>query len=195
MLFSETESSRKNFVREPTGRARARWRAGPPLGGPPDRVHNGKAATTARKKEESSMGVLSERDRTEIRKRLGELAEPVRLVYFTQELECATCREGHRLLEELASLSDKLSLEVHNFLLDRDQVAAYGVDKVPATVLVGDRDRGIRYYGVPSGYEFAALLDDIQMVSRRDSGLSDSSREKLRALSAPLHVQVFVTPT
>lgn len=141
------------------------------------------------------MAILREGDRAEVRKRLEGLKEPVRLVYFTQELECATCREGHLLVEELAGLSDKLSLEVHNFLLDREKVAAYGVDKVPATAILGDGDRGIRYYGVPSGYEFSALLDDILMVSRRDSGLSDASREKLRQLSEPLHLQVFVTPT
>jgi len=66
---------------------------------------------------------------------------------------------------------------------------------VSATAIVGDRDRGIRFYGVPSGYEFATVLEDILMASRRDSGLSPASRQRLGKLEESLHLQVFVTPT
>jgi glutaredoxin-like protein len=139
--------------------------------------------------------LLREEDRTAIRQRLEGMVQPVRLVNFTQELECAHCRETRTLLEELAPLSDKLSLTVHNFQIDTSEAEKYGVDKIPATVLVGDRDRGVRFYGVPAGYEFASLLEAILALSRRDSGLAPASREKLAALAAPVHLQVIVTPT
>ncbi len=141
------------------------------------------------------MAFLDERTRMELQRRLADMANPVRLVFFTQELECATCRETGQLLRELAGVSDKIRLEVYNFQLDREQVEAFGVDKIPATVVMGERDYGIRFYGIPSGYEFAALVDTILAVSRADSGLSPETREKLRQVKAPLHLQVLVTPT
>ncbi|MBI4391704.1 MAG: thioredoxin family protein, partial [candidate division NC10 bacterium] len=83
--------------------------------------------------------MLSERDRRAIRDRLQEMEGPVKLVNFTQELECPTCRETGQLLRELAGLSEKLSLEVHNFQRDTEQVSRYQIDKVPGTVVEGAR--------------------------------------------------------
>ncbi len=141
------------------------------------------------------MAFFDERTRMELQRRLADMVNPVRLVFFTQELECATCRETGQLLRELVDVSDKIQLDVYNFQLDREQVAAFGVDKIPATVVMGERDYGIRFYGIPSGYEFAALIDAILAVSRADSGLSPETRGKLRQVKAPLHIQVLVTPT
>lgn len=139
--------------------------------------------------------MLQERDRQVVRQRLEGLVEPVRLVYFTQELECEFCRETRQLLEEVAALSDKVSLEVFNFQTDREQRDAYGIDKIPATVVMGKKDYGIRYYGVPSGYEFASLLETMLLVSSGDSGLAVETRQRLAQLQKPLHLEVFVTPT
>jgi alkyl hydroperoxide reductase subunit AhpF len=116
-------------------------------------------------------------------------------VNFTQQLECQFCRETRALLEEVASLSDHVELEVYNFQTDREQRDAFGVDKIPATVIMSDRDHGIRYYGIPSGYEFATLLDTMLLVSKGDSGLSADTRHRLAAIRKPLHLEVFVTPT
>lgn len=139
--------------------------------------------------------IFSARDEQYIRQRLAALPNTVKLVNFTQELECQYCSETRQLLNELARLSDKIKLEVYNFQLDREQVTRYGIDKIPATVIESDRDYGIRFYGIPAGYEFATLLDAIEMVSRGDSGLSASSLEVLQQLTEPVHIQVFVTPT
>ena len=141
------------------------------------------------------MGLMSEEVAAEVRQQLKAMVDPVRLVHFTQELSLEYGREARELLEEVAALSDKLSVEVFNFLLDRERVQEFGVDKVPATVVCGAKDYGIRFYGLPAGYEFSNLLDDIVSVSKRDSGLSESSREKLAQVTEPVHLQVFVTPT
>lgn len=141
------------------------------------------------------MGLIGDDDALEIRQRLGEMVNPVKLVHFTQELNLEYGREAKQLLEELAGLSDKISLEVYNFLIDSEKVAEYGVDKVPATVVRNGKDFGIRFYGLPAGFEFSTLLDSILAVSRGDSGLKPQSREKLAKVSQPLHLEVFVTPT
>jgi glutaredoxin-like protein len=57
------------------------------------------------------------------------------------------------------------------------------------------KDYGIRYYGIPAGYEFSTLINDIMMVSRGESGLSAETKAYLAGLTQPLHLQVFVTPT
>lgn len=141
------------------------------------------------------MPFLTERDRAALQERFHELSGPVKLINFTQELECEYCHETRRLLEEVAALSDKLSLEVYNFQLDRGKVEQYRIDKIPATVVEGEKDYGIRFFGLPSGYEFSVLIDDILAVSKGQSGLHPETVSKLRDLTQPLHLQVFVTPT
>lgn len=141
------------------------------------------------------MGLLRDEDALEIRRRLTVMTAPVRIVHFTQELNLEYGRETRQVLEELAALSDKLSLEVYDFLLDKEKVAEYGVDKVPATVVCNGKDYGIRYYGMPAGYEFSTVLDAILDVSRGDSGLGAESKARLAQLGQPVHLEVFVTPT
>lgn len=141
------------------------------------------------------MGLIGDEDIQEIRERLEQMVNPVRLVHFTQELNLEYGHEAQQLLKEVAEVSDKLSLEVYNYLLDREKVAEYRVDKVPATVIRNRKDYGLRYFGLPAGYEFSALLDAILSVSKGDSGLKEETRQKLQQLTQPLHLQVFVTPT
>ena len=141
------------------------------------------------------MAFIEEKDKRVVQDRLKDLVNPVKLMNFTQELVCQFCRETRQLVTELAELSDKLELEVYNFQIDKEKADQYMIDKVPAIVIEGDRDYGVRYYGIPAGYEFASLLEAIIAVSKGDSGLSDESKEKLRELEQELHIQVFVTPT
>jgi glutaredoxin-like protein len=141
------------------------------------------------------MGLIGDDNALEIRERLKDMVLPVKLVHFTQELNLEYGREAKQLLTELLALSDKLSLEVYNFLLDKDKVSEYGIDRVPATAVRNGKDYGIRFYGLPAGYEFATLLDAIFSVSHGDSGLKAENKEKLAKVSQPVHLQVFVTPT
>ena len=141
------------------------------------------------------MGLLREEDVVQIRERFKELVNPVKLVHFTQELNLEYGREAKQLLEEVAATSDKISLEVFNFLIDKEKVAEYGIDKVPATVVHNGKNFGIRFYGLPAGYEFANLLDAIIAVSSGRSGLSEESVGKLKAITQAVHLEVFVTPT
>lgn len=56
-----------------------------------------------------------------------------------------------------------------------------------------DKNVGIRLYGVPAGHEFATLLNAINIVSKSSSELSEQTIEKLKTISKPVHIQVFVT--
>jgi len=139
--------------------------------------------------------MLEEKEKRLVTELFKNLKNPVKLINFTQELECQFCRETRKLLKEVSELSDKVSLEVYNFQLDKEKVSQYGVDKIPASVIEGDKDYGVRYYGMITGYEFAALLQDIVDVSKGESGLLPKTKEQLKKLNQKIHLQVFTTPT
>jgi glutaredoxin-like protein len=145
------------------------------------------------------MTLLKESDQQQLKNQFEALEAPVKLVMFTQEMECQYCSETRQISEEVASLSDKISVEVYDFVRDQEIVEAYNIDKIPAIAIVegGDepKDYGIRLYGIPSGYEFSSLIENIMMVSQGESGLSQETKTWLESLEKPVHLQVFVTPT
>jgi alkyl hydroperoxide reductase subunit AhpF len=141
------------------------------------------------------VAILNDRTREQVRGVLKDMTGAVKLVFFEQTLGCETCPDARALLEELATLSDKLSLELLNLQIDREKAALFRVDAVPALAVVGGKDFGIRFYGVPAGYEFSTLLDAILDVSNARTSLSPATIESLGKLATPVHLRVFVTPT
>ena len=145
------------------------------------------------------MSLLDNDTRNQLTEMFQSLQKPVKMVVFSQEMECQYCKETREIAEELAALSDKISLEVYDFVADKALADQYGVDKIPATVILeggeSGKDYGIRYYGIPSGYEFSSLIHDVMMVSEGDPQLSQEMINWLADLKTPVHLQVFVTPT
>jgi glutaredoxin-like protein len=141
--------------------------------------------------------MLRDEDKKEIAERFNGLKEPVKLLFFTQKLagSCQYCTETEQLLREVSDLSENLTLEIANFVTDKEKVETYKIDKIPATVIQGSKDYGIRFYGIPTGYEFDSFLEAILRVSSEESGLSEPIKEKLKSLIKPVHIQIFVTPT
>jgi glutaredoxin-like protein len=140
----------------------------------------------------------------DIRQQVGEyfqqLKEPVQVIYFGKRTDCEYCDETHQMVDEITSLSDKLELAVYDIEDDQATASQYKVDKAPGIVIAGldggqILDYGIRFSGIPSGHEFSSLVHDMILVSGRDSGLSSQTKDYLKALEKPVHLQVFVTPT
>jgi alkyl hydroperoxide reductase subunit AhpF len=142
------------------------------------------------------MPMLTERDRAAVRKEFERIAGPVKLVVFSQELAAADlCRQNETLVREVGELDDRITVEVLNLAIDRARAEAYGVDQVPAIVVEGSRDYGIRFYGVPLGYEFSNLIDAIIVASTGAPALAEETLASLRALAADVDIKVFSTPT
>lgn len=142
------------------------------------------------------MGLLPEEHRQHVKEELNQrLVNKVKLVVFTQEAECTFCKETRELIQEMGELSDKIEVTVYDFVKDKDQAALYKVDKVPAVVILGEKDYRIRYYGLPFGYEFQTLFEDLVAVSNRNSGLSETTKALLKTIDKPVHIQVLVTLT
>lgn len=124
------------------------------------------------------------------------LKDPVRVVLFTQEIECEFCKESRELVTEVAELApDKIKTEIYDFVKDADKVKEFNVDKVPAIVILSSKDYGIRYFGIPYGYEFNSFVDNIINVSKGTTNLTKETKKKLASIEKPVHIQVFVTLT
>jgi glutaredoxin-like protein len=139
--------------------------------------------------------VLSDSEKDALKKKFALLVNDVELVVFTQELECQFCKETRELVLGLAELSPKLKVKVYDFVKNGDEDIKYNIKKIPAIAIIGSRDYGVRYYGVPAGYEFAAFVDDIIDVSRGTTSFSETLKKKIAEIKKPVHLQVFVSPT
>ena len=144
--------------------------------------------------------LLNEQVVSQIKKTFEQMKEPVQLLFFGSQDNCEYCADTRQLLEEIAAVDEKVSLSIYDLQDNADMAARFNVDKAPAIVIAakdGEQviDFGIQYSGIPAGHEFGTLINDIILVSGRDSGLSEEVREFLKNLEKPLHLQVFVTPT
>jgi glutaredoxin-like protein len=154
------------------------------------------------------MGILNKETREATRAKFeAGLSGAVTIVLFTQEpkrlvllgslqgKDCFFCKETRLLLEEVAALSDKIELRVLDIKADVEEAARFGIDKVPGIVLMGAGDQGIRIYGIPSGYEYSSLIEDILDISRGTTELSEKTKEALKGVDKGIRIQVFITPT
>lgn len=131
----------------------------------------------------------------DLQQRLAALSSPVRLIFFTQTFGCDTCLPARQAADRIAALSEMISVEEHNLVLDRERVAEYGVEWAPALAVVGERDAGMRYYGIPDGYEIESLVDAIEIAGGGGGALADDTLDALDTLERDVHLRVFVTPT
>jgi alkyl hydroperoxide reductase subunit AhpF len=141
------------------------------------------------------MAFLSAADEQAVRQEFAKLAGPVTLVVFATELGDDTHRQTVALVKEVAALSDKISVEVLNPHIDRERAQAYGIEVAPAIVVEGATDYGIRFLGIPAGYEFANLIDSIIVASTGEPALSTATKEALGGLTEDVTIKVFTTPT
>ncbi len=124
-----------------------------------------------------------------------KLVDPVKIVMFTQEMECRYCSDTRNLVQDLATLNNKITTEIHDFVADAAKAKEYGIDKIPAIAIIGKKDYGVRIYGIPYGYELQTLIEAIINVSKGQTDLSDNTKSILKEVKSPVHIQVFVTLT
>jgi glutaredoxin-like protein len=150
------------------------------------------------------LAIISPEDRQTLQTLFAqELQDEVHITYFTQResvlivpgQECFSCKETRELLEELTETSDKLHLTVKDFVRDEQEAEGLGITRIPAIILQGHARGAVRYFGIPAGYEFSTLIEDLIDVSKGMTKLSEKTRESLSTVDQDLHIQVFVTPT
>jgi alkyl hydroperoxide reductase subunit AhpF len=120
----------------------------------------------------------------------------VRLLFFTQTLDCETCAQTKQILDELPQLSDRITIEEVNFVLEKERAVQYGIDRVPAIALASaDADSRIRFLGAPAGYEFISLVQAVMLVGGRASSLTSENIARVAAVDKATTIKVFTTPT
>ncbi|HLZ24212.1 MAG TPA: hypothetical protein VKQ30_19030 [Ktedonobacterales bacterium] len=150
------------------------------------------------------MSLISAKDQQTLRDLFAEhMQHDVTMTYFTQResvlivpsQECAYCKETRELLEELRDLSEKVHLDVKDFVRDEAAASQLGLSRIPAFVLSGQNKGKVRYFGIPAGYEFSSVVEDLVDVSTGTPDLLDTTLEAVEGIEQDLHIQVFVTPT
>ena len=140
--------------------------------------------------------LIREEMATQLREEFKALLGPVRLAVFSQALADPESEQVKRLLEEVAALEPRIVVESYNFVLDTAKVEELGMRRTPGIAIMGEgKDYGVRFYGLPSGYEFGTLIEAILDVSAGESRLSEATRQALAEITRPVHLQVFSTPT
>ncbi|HEV8439229.1 MAG TPA: hypothetical protein VGT40_14135 [Methylomirabilota bacterium] len=141
------------------------------------------------------MGFLSAQDEQAVKKEFERIGGPVKITVFASELGPETNSQTVALVKEVAALSDQLSVDVLNPHIDRERAEAYGIEVSPAVVVEGGRDYGIRFLGIPAGYEFSNLIDAIIATSTGEASLSEETKTALAGLGEDVKIKVFTTPT
>ena len=144
-----------------------------------------------------SMELINEEDKKYIKEKFAnEMEKDVRILYFTEHYKCRYCAETKEILETLTELADgKIKLEIYEFEKEKELVEKYRINKIPATLIFGEKEYKIRFFGIPSGYEFSTLLEDVIDASRGRTNLKENIKEEIRKIDSDVHIQVFVTPT
>jgi alkyl hydroperoxide reductase subunit AhpF len=169
-------------------------------------------ASGAKALHNQSVALISSSDQERLRESFSAMTRRVRLLFFTQTLDCEMCPETRQILDELPPLSDKIAIEEVNLILDGEKARSYGVDRAPSIAVTyaetapdsapanghdGDGwiDSRIRFLGAPAGYEFIALVQAVLIAGGQPLRLSEESRLRLQAVNRPITMQVFTTPT
>jgi glutaredoxin-like protein len=142
------------------------------------------------------MGMIPDDKKEVLRSDFREkLVNPVKLVMFTQEVECGSCQSTRELIQEIAAVDSRISTEVYDFVAEAAKAKEYNIDKIPGLAIVGVKDYGVRMYGLPYGYELQTLIDAIINVSRGKTDLSDKTKKILEDIKSPVQIKVFVSLT
>lgn len=145
------------------------------------------------------MSLIKEEDRKFLSDEFNKyLKDNVDLIVFTSDsADCKYCKETVELASEVAEINDKIKITVYNIDKDKEIAEQYGVDKFPTTIVAkaGEKDGRIKYSGLPSGYEFGSLIEDLKTVSSGEAEVSSKAIEIISKIDKPITIKVFVTPT
>jgi alkyl hydroperoxide reductase subunit AhpF len=138
--------------------------------------------------------VLSREAKKDVEERLSGLKRPVSLAVFTQDVECFACKETRSIAEGLAEMSAKVMVECADFRANGSIVRKFAAERIPAVVVGSKEGTMAHFYGVPSGYVFASLVEAIRDAANGPA-LSDESKAWIDSLESGLRLEAFVSPS
>jgi glutaredoxin-like protein len=139
--------------------------------------------------------LIGKEDAAEIRRLFrANLTRDVRVLLFTSKRGCLYCGQTKQLLEDVASLTDKIKVEV----LDRDEehakVEELRVELAPTTVIVASNGSKLYYVGMPGGRQLRSLVEDLVDASNGRVEMDEEIRAIIDRVKSETVIRVFVTP-
>ncbi len=143
------------------------------------------------------MALFDDKVKSQLSQLLSKIKNPIIINFFTQEIECPTCQTTHEFVQEIAGLNDKITLNVYDFLKNQDIAKEFGIDKIPAIIITDTHKniKGLRFFGIPAGYEINSFITACLEVSGMAEPLPEAMISRIKKISKPIHIQVFVTLT
>ncbi|MFO7837540.1 MAG: thioredoxin family protein [Candidatus Thorarchaeota archaeon] len=137
---------------------------------------------------------MDEETRKQVEERFQTLDGKVSMHLFVESQDCLYCSDAKELASKIAELSEKIELTEHDLPEANDVASEMGIRFTPAIVLHGKEEYNLRFYGIPAGHEFGALISDIVDVSTESVQLPEEMIADIEAINQKVHIQVFTTP-
>ena len=141
------------------------------------------------------MALLNEELKDQLKGILDQMKDEVTLALFTSNTQCETCEDTKAFLEEISGVAGKVSLKEYDIVENKDKALELGVSLTPSIVLLdkNGKDNGIKFNGIPAGHEINSFITGLIEVSGAGEELPDAFLERLRKVTQPVHIKVFVT--
>ena len=137
---------------------------------------------------------IDEETKNSVREMLKVIDKKVKVYLYSTEDHCLYCNETIELATIVCGLSDFVELEVCSCELTDERAKKHGVDRHPAIIVEGKNKGKIRFFGIPSGYEFTSFVRSL-LAAYGKIELSEETIKIVQGFTKPVHMQVFVTPT
>jgi len=143
------------------------------------------------------MPIFDEKIRKQLIDLLGDIPEKVNIILFTSENNCRSCNDTKQYMTEFADLHENIVLKVYDFDKDKEEVERYHIERVPAIAILDKnmKDNGIRFYGIPAGYEIHSLMAAVKDTAGVAEGITEEQVERIKKIDKDVVIKVFVTPT
>ncbi|MHA1950605.1 MAG: protein disulfide oxidoreductase [Candidatus Thorarchaeota archaeon] len=137
---------------------------------------------------------MDDATKAQVTEMFSELTDDVTIHLFVQDHDCLYCNDVRDMVDQLAELSDKVTVQEHKGPLDEKDAKEMKVERTPAIVLHGKKPYNIKFYGIPAGHEFGALVGSVIDVSAGVAPLPEDVIEDIASIDKPINIKVFVTP-
>ncbi len=141
------------------------------------------------------MALFDQEIKDQLKSILSSLNNTIKILFFTQEIECPSCSMTHEFLSEIVELSDKMHLSTYEFKKDKEIADKFKIDKIPAIIVTDEKEtiQGVRFFGMPAGYEINSFLSACLEVSGHKENIDSKILEEIKKIDKEIHIQVFIT--
>jgi len=128
-----------------------------------------------------------------LKKRLAYLDDEIKILFFTKDIDCSICEQTKDFLKGISTLSDKLSLEIYNYRVDKGKAEEYDVHKAPAILILDNqgKESGIRFYTKPTDHQLEVFIKSLLLVSGNREELSEELEDRIANIDDKIHIQIF----